>query len=135
MKTAVGLWIDHRKAIVVTLSDKGQETKEIRSNVEKQLGRLEGKHSTAPFDARHVKPDDKQQRVFSKGLKEFYQEVLLHIKEARSVLIFGPAEAKGEFHKTMEQYNLHGRVAVIESADKMTDGQFAARVKAYFTSK
>jgi hypothetical protein len=135
MKTAAGVWIDHRKAIIVTLSDKGQETKEILSNVEKQLGRLDGKHSTTPFDARHVKPDDKQQRVFTQGLKEFYEEVLLQIKNAGAVLIFGPAEAKGEFHKTLEHYNLHGRVAVIESADKMTDGQIAARVKAHFATK
>jgi hypothetical protein len=135
MKTVAGLWIDHRKAIIVTLSDRGQETKEILSNVEKQLGRIEGKHSTAPFESQLVKPDDKQQRGFTKGLNIFYQEVLACIKDAQSILIFGPGEAKGELQNLMEQNNLHGRVAVIESADKITEGQVAARVEAFFKNK
>jgi hypothetical protein len=135
MKTVAGLWIDHRKAIIVTLSDKGQETKEILSNVEKQLGRSDGKHSTASFESQLVKPDDKQQRGFTKNLKVFYEEVLANIKDAQSVLIFGPAEAKGEFQKLMVQNDLHGRVVVTESADKMTDGEIAARVKAHFADK
>lgn len=36
MKTNVGLWIDHRKAIVVTVADKGEEMGLIISRVEKQ---------------------------------------------------------------------------------------------------
>jgi hypothetical protein len=35
MKTKVGLWIDHRKAIVVTVTEKGEDIKEIISEVEK----------------------------------------------------------------------------------------------------
>jgi stalled ribosome rescue protein Dom34 len=135
MKNVAGLWIDHRKAIIVTLSDKGQETKEILSNVEKQLGRSDGKHSTASFESQLVKPDDKQQRGFTKSLKAFYEEVLAKIKDAEAILIFGPGEAKGEFQKLMVQNDLHGRVVVTESADKMTDGEIAARVKAHFADK
>jgi hypothetical protein len=135
MKTVAGLWIDHRKAIIVTLSDKGQETKEIQSNVEKQLGRSEGKQSTSPFESQLVKPDDKQQRGFTKNLKVFYEEVLVNIKDAKSILLLGPGEAKGELQKLMEHDNLQERVVVVESADKMTDGQVAARVKAHFSNK
>ena len=36
MKTTAGLWIDHRKAIVVTVTDKGEEMGLIISRVEKQ---------------------------------------------------------------------------------------------------
>ena len=90
MKTVAGIWIDHRKAIIVTLSDKGQETKEIPSNVEKQLGRSEGKHSTAPFESQLVKSDDKQQRGFTKKLKNFYEEALVQIKDAESVAYIRP---------------------------------------------
>ena len=42
MKTAAGLWIDHRKAVIVFVSDEREKTMEIRSNVEKQPGRFEG---------------------------------------------------------------------------------------------
>jgi hypothetical protein len=35
MKTTVGLWIDHRKAVIAIISEEGEETLEIQSNVEK----------------------------------------------------------------------------------------------------
>ncbi|MCJ7600094.1 MAG: hypothetical protein MUO63_01175, partial [Desulfobulbaceae bacterium] len=40
MGKTVGLWIDHRKAVIVVVSDKGDETRVIESNVEKQPARL-----------------------------------------------------------------------------------------------
>jgi hypothetical protein len=39
MTARVGLWIDHRKAIVVTVTAKGDETRLVMSAVEKQLRR------------------------------------------------------------------------------------------------
>jgi hypothetical protein len=136
MKTIAGLWIDHRKAIIVTLSDNGDQiTREILSNVEKQLGRVNGERSTTSFESQLVKEDDRQQRGFTKHLNDFYENVLLCIRDAESVLIFGPGEAKGELKKLMEQNNLHGRLAVVESADKMTEGQIAAKARQYFASK
>lgn len=135
MKTAAGLWIDHRKAIVVTLSDEGEEkTQEILSNVERQRGRFAGKRSTASFESQLVQEDDRQQRGFTKHLKVFYEEVLSCIHDARSVLIFGPGEAKGEMKKILEQNNLHKRIVAMESADKMTDRQVAARVHQHFAN-
>jgi len=35
MKRAAGLWIDHRKALIVFISDDGEESKEIESDIEK----------------------------------------------------------------------------------------------------
>jgi hypothetical protein len=39
MSTKVGLWIDHRKAIVVAITEQGEKIEEIVSEVEKQLQR------------------------------------------------------------------------------------------------
>ena len=51
MKTTKSLWIDHRKAVIVTVTDKGEDIKEIISHVEKQPGRFDGVRSTTPFKA------------------------------------------------------------------------------------
>jgi hypothetical protein len=42
MKTKVGLWIDHRKAVIVAVTDTGEEIKLIISKVEKQPRRPGG---------------------------------------------------------------------------------------------
>jgi hypothetical protein len=135
MKTVAGLWIDHRKAIIVTVSDKGEKTQHILSNVEKQLGRFNGKRSTASFESQLVQADDRQQKGFTKHLNVFYDEVLSYLRNAESVLIFGPGEAKGELKKLMEQNNYRDRVMVMETSDKMTDRQIAAKVHHYFASE
>ena len=37
MKRQVGLWIDHRQAVIVTVADEGEEIKRITSNMEKHV--------------------------------------------------------------------------------------------------
>jgi hypothetical protein len=37
MKKDIGLWIDHRKAVVVIVSGKEEEAKEITSHMEKHV--------------------------------------------------------------------------------------------------
>lgn len=51
MKTNMGLWIDHRKAVIVTVLGKGEETSVIESQAEKQPGRFDGVRSTTPYES------------------------------------------------------------------------------------
>ena len=37
MKRAVGIWIDHRKTVIVSVTDKGEETSLITSDMEKHV--------------------------------------------------------------------------------------------------
>jgi hypothetical protein len=55
------------------------------------------------------------------------------IRDAESILIFGPGEAKVELKERLEGSNLGGRVVGIETAEKMTDRQIAAKVRQHFT--
>ena len=64
MKTKVGLWIDHRKAVIVFLAGKEEEMKLVRSSVEKQIRRAAGSRSGGPFESQAVQSDDRQQRAF-----------------------------------------------------------------------
>jgi hypothetical protein len=47
-------------------------------------------------------------------------------------MIFGPGEAKGELEKRLVNKGLGGRVVGIETVDKMTDRQIAAKVRQRF---
>ncbi|HWR72056.1 MAG TPA: hypothetical protein VN604_02695 [Nitrospirota bacterium] len=131
MKPAKGLWIDHRKAVIVTVTDKGEEVQEVISHVEKQLGRFEGERSTTSYPAQLVPADDSQQRDLTGHLDRYYDEIISRLRDAELILIFGPGEAKGELAKRIESSNLGGRIAGIDTADKMTDRQIAANVRAY----
>jgi len=132
MKTGMGLWIDHRKAIIVAVTDKGEETTLIISKVDKQPGRSGGVRSTTSYESQRVRADDSRQRKLTGQLNIYYDAVIACMRNAESILIFGPGEAKGELKKRLKRDNLGARVVGIESVDKMTDRQIAAKVRKYF---
>lgn len=132
MRTKVGLWIDHRKAIIVAITDKGEEIALIISKVEKQLRRSGDSPLKGSYESLQVPADDSRQRSFTGHLNIYYDAVIASIRDAESILIFGPGEAKGELRKSLERNNLGGRVIAIETVDKMTDRQIAAKVRQYF---
>lgn len=132
MRTKVGLWIDHRKAIVVAITDKGEETRLVISKVERQLRRsgdspLEGAYDNAQAPARNSR-----QRTLTAHLNIYYDAVVACIRDAEAILIFGPGEAKGELKKRLKRDNLNGRIVGMETVDKMTDHQVAAKVRQHF---
>jgi len=65
-------------------------------------------------------------------LSRYYDDVIACIRDAESIQIFGPGEAKGELEKRLESKELGGRIVGIETVDKMTDRQIAAKVRQRF---
>ncbi|MBI2997631.1 MAG: hypothetical protein HYY46_04140 [Deltaproteobacteria bacterium] len=132
MKRAAGLWIDHRKAVIVVVTDTGEETKLIISQVEKQLRRSGDSPLKGPYEALQVPLDDSREKDFTGHLNIYYDAVIACIRDAESILIFGPGEAKGELKKRLERNKLGGRIVSVETVDKMTDRRIAAKVRQRF---
>jgi stalled ribosome rescue protein Dom34 len=132
MKRKVGLWIDHRKAVIVFLAGQEEEIKLVKSNVEKQIRRATGSRSGGPFESQAVPSNGRQQQKFKEHLNTYYNEVISCIRDAESILVFGPGEAKGELKKHLEREKLSGRIVGVETIDEMTDHQIAAKVRQYF---
>ncbi|MFZ0035724.1 MAG: hypothetical protein WAK60_12150, partial [Sedimentisphaerales bacterium] len=130
--TKVGLWIDHRKALIVAVTDKGEEIRLIISKVEKQPGRFDGVRSKAQYEQQQFEADDSRQREFTGHLNVYYDAVIACIRDAEAILIFGPGEAKGELKHRLEKNKLGGRISGIETVDKMTDSQIVAKVRKHF---
>jgi hypothetical protein len=135
MKKQVGLWIDHRKAVIVIVTDKGEETKEITSNIEKHVRFSGGSHFTRADGRQQVTAEDQRDRQYTNHLNRYYDEVATYIHDAETIQIFGPGEAKGELEKRLKRKKFAGHVDVIETVDKMTDRQIAAKVRLRFKDK
>ncbi|HLZ97943.1 MAG TPA: hypothetical protein VKP66_08315 [Steroidobacteraceae bacterium] len=132
MASNAGIWIDHRKAVIVTIGPREEHTSCIESNVEKHLERSGDSPLKGPYESLQVPPDDRRQMALTGELNTYYDAVIAAVQDAGSLLIFGPGEAKGEFKKRLENKKLGGRIAAIETEDKMTDRQIAAKVREYF---
>ncbi len=132
MKKEIGLWIDHREAILVVLTDRGEEIKHITSNIGKHIRYSGSSHSRTPEGLKEVTSEDQRDRKSGNQLNKFYDEVIAAIRDADSLQIFGPGEAKGELKKRIEHEGLKAHILAIETVDKMTDHQISARVREHF---
>jgi len=125
MKKTVGLWIDHKRAVIVFVAGKDTDTRLISANIEKHH-RQSGVATPA---------DDVRQRELMGHLNSFYDEVVLCIRDAESILILGPGEAKGELKKRLQKDNLSRRIVGVKTSDKMTDKQIVAVVRGHFNQR
>lgn len=131
MSSNAGLWIDHKHAIIVFSGTNAEnaegtdETKRIESGMEKHV-RFSG-HAANEGGA-----EDKRDRQLATHLDQYYDEVIGQLNGAKSILIFGPGEARGEFKKRLETRGLGECIVGVEAADKMTDNQIAAKVHAHY---
>lgn len=132
MKTRVGLWIDHREAIILLITNEGEEVKSIISKVEKQPRRSGDSPLKGDYESLQVPASDSQQKNFTEHLKVYYDSVVAVIRDAKSILIFGPGEAKGELSESLKKHNLDKLIIGVETADKMTETEIVEKVRNYF---
>jgi hypothetical protein len=126
MSRQAGLWIDHKETFVVFVGDDGESTRHIESGMEKHV-RFSGGNRPEEGSA-----DDQRDRQFTAHLNRYYDEVISHIRDADFILLLGPGEAKGELEKRLASKGLGGRIVGIETVDKMTDRQIAAKVREHY---
>jgi hypothetical protein len=125
LKNKIGLWIDHRKTVIVIVTDEGEETKQITSGMEKRVRFSSGASEDGSAE-------DVRDRQYGNQLNSYYDDVIACLRGAESIQIFGPGEAKGELETRLEKEGLKGRIIEIETVDKMTDRQIAAKVRQHF---
>jgi hypothetical protein len=132
MKREVGLWIDHRKAVVMTIEDGIEETQEIQSDLVKRVrfsGKTQSKDSVQPVAST---AEDIRDRQFDNHLDNFYDGIIAMINTADSIWIFGPGEAKGELERRIQHAGLGDRVVGVETVDKMTNNQIEAKIRDHY---
>jgi hypothetical protein len=118
----VALWIDHRHAVIAAVAGDTEELRHVLSGVEKHVR----------FSAGEGGSEDGRDRRFEGHLNRYYDDVITAIRDARSILILGPGEAKHEVDKRLRDAGLGKRIVGVEAVDKMTDHQIAAEARKRF---
>ena len=126
MNHMAGVWIDHKKAVIVSSSEGHVTTQTVESDVAahpRYAGHQDG-GGEKKYEERH-----------RQHLEQFYDDVINHLGTPEGLLIFGPGEAKLELKERLGRSRAHSQPVVeIETADKLTDGQIAAKVREHFRS-
>ncbi len=126
MKTCVGIWIDHEKAVIATIAGRAQRMRQLTSNLESHA---------EPSGRAEDSAEDQRDRRFTHHLEEYYDEVASCVRDAESILIIGPGGAKGELLERLTRQGLRARIVGVEPAARMTDRQVAALVRRRFAEE
>jgi hypothetical protein len=132
MATKAGVWIDHKQATIVLLSDAGHEIKKIAFDIGQPIPKKGGGRSKNTFTRNDFVAEDTRERKLASDRKDYYGDVLAALSGVSSVLIIGPGEAKKEICKLIQSKKVRRLAVELETADKMTDRQLAAKVSKHF---
>lgn len=124
----VGLWIDYRKTIIVSVMEKWEEIKKVVLVSEQYLqysidSNLKGSYSSLQIPANYI-----PQKIFQERINIYYDEVIASICDANSILIFGSNTAKDELKYRLEMNKLGDRIVGIQTVDRMTERQISAKI-------
>ena len=125
MDKKVGLWIDGRKAVIVSIANKVEGKRIITSDMQNYV-----LHSTVvPGDGA---PENVRDRRYWNHLGEYYGKIVEHIRDAAEIQIFGPAGAKYELQKHLASEGLSENIVSLEEEGLLTDLQIATKVQKRF---
>ena len=124
MNHTVGIWIDHKRAIIVSVSAGRVTTKTLESEVaaHPRYSRQQDERGEKKYEERH-----------NQHLEQYYDDVISQLGQPEALLIFGPGEAKLELRERLSRSKTWSdRTVDIETADTLTEPQIVARVKEHF---
>ena len=130
-KTESGVWIDHKKAVLVTLENDTVVKHMIDSDFDRQTQTIRGNDS--PGKAQRIVPEQKLERRTHQFLDHYYNEVADLLAKAGRIYLFGPSEAKYELKAILGKRNDTKHIPLeLEKCDVLTDNQIAAKVREHF---
>jgi hypothetical protein len=141
MPTYIGIWIDRRKAYIISLdkiltTDGGyrQSIETIESQVEPRLRLSGGSRSRkTPWGPQDVAVDGKSAARRKRQLTAYFKSVLAQIRSAQRIIILGPGDTKHQLRKYLDRSKeMAGRVIIVETTDKLTEKQLAASVRRFY---
>jgi stalled ribosome rescue protein Dom34 len=133
MQKRIGVWIDLKRAVIVSLDESNKDIRIIPSLIEKRE-RIPGETRLfARFGEYFLEFSKKKENRMANKIRAYLKKVATEIKDASEIVLFGPADMKTELDKFMRNDKLlAGRIRSVKTADSMTDNQIVAWVKNHY---
>ena len=124
MNHDVGVWLDHKKAVIVSITAGEVTTRTLTSDV--------GAHPHYS-GSQEGGGEKKYEERYNQDLDRYYDDVIGQLGKPDALLLFGPGEAKLQLKARLgRSKGSPESVVAVESSDKLTDPQIVARVKEHY---
>lgn len=120
-KKRLGVWLDHTKAYIIEEKNSSFSSYKIESLATQGEKQNFGKDES-------LKHNTEQDQ-----LSDFFKRLNGVLKGYKEVLLFGPTNAKTEFHNLLKEDSYFNNIKIdLETTDNLTENQMHAFVKEYF---
>jgi hypothetical protein len=132
MNTQAGIWIDRAHAIVVLLHGNAEEHKSFHARTPEPFPQTTETRERHEYTRNDFIAEDKLERKQTNARHSMFDSVMHYVSKADALYVLGPGEAKNEF-ETYAKSTQHGKRSIqLETSDKMTEPQLAAKVRRHF---
>lgn len=136
MKQQTGVWIDAKKAVIVSLRKGMAAVNVIYSQTDTVPNEAGEVKWFARFANTYLNFKRKKKLRRSHEMRRYLKNVVNEIMNAGELVLFGPAGMKIELEKMIHRKPaISGVISGVETTDTMTDNQVVAWVKNYFQNR
>ena len=135
MEKQVGIWIDSKKAIIVTLDGKKEERiTEIDSEVENSVYHNKEGNKGTSSGSHHSDSETKFDNRKKEELNYYLKSVMSNIKGSDYLYVFGPGETKTNLEQKIRDEKWLGKtnLKAVETSANMTINEIVAKVKDFY---
>lgn len=134
MRTHVGVWIDHKKAVIV---EAGTDTVTVVESDVPAHTRFTGSGGyPGSQSAQRGGSERRNEERNRNALDQYFDQVTTALGHPEALLIVGPGEAKRQLADRLGRATTRPQPAVtLETTDKLTDAQIVAMVTKHFSKQ
>lgn len=134
LKKKMGVWIDHREAILVSMEDDEATVERIESHAESHYRPSGGNKSGGTSVAQDILKEKSIEERLKRQYHKFYEQVIAKTATVGKIFIFGPGEAKRELAHEIEKIKgPHVQIADVKASERLTEKEVVAKVEAFFS--
>ena len=130
MKSLMGVWIDHKKAVIVAAGDAIATT--VQSGVRGRTRFSGGSGHPGGYISQRGQSEKRGEERHRNALDRYLDAVVAAVRGAEALLILGPGEAKTELATRLGRTRSKGPRISTAAADKLTQAQIVAAVSRFF---
>jgi hypothetical protein len=132
-KKQTGVWIDGKKAILVSLDQKGHNVQEIISHIEDSQHHEKQAEKGAFMGHQHLNHERTFEERKRHQVHSFLREVITSLDGVTDLYICGPSELKIHLKTEVEADRaLDKTIRAIDACEQMTENQLVAKVRRFF---
>jgi len=133
MGKAIGIWVDHRQAVLISPKAETAIVRHLESDIEPHIHSSGGWRSGGTAGVQSITKENTADERRKHQRHAFYQEIIKAAGTDGELYILGPGPAKHELVSEIEKIKGSNiRIHAVETCDKLTEPQITAKVREFF---